>query len=230
MKILIIEDDENIVDSLNLVLHMRWPEAELISSRLGEEGLFLVETTCPDIVILDLGLPDINGFEILRQVRLFSEVPIIILTVLGDEDDIVKGLEMGANDYIVKPFRKMEFLARVKSLVRRQGALYGGDILQKGPYRLDILNHTLYYKDNKITLTKSESLIFYKLLINANRVVTYSSISQELWGEEYPGSVEAIRVYVQRLRQKIEETPSDHHKILETKINLGYVLNLSPKA
>jgi DNA-binding response OmpR family regulator len=228
MKVLVIEDDENIVDSLNLVLRMRWPEAELVSSRLGEEGLCLVETARPDIVVLDLGLPDINGFEVLKQIRLFSEVPVIILTVLGDEDDIVKSLEMGANDYIVKPFKKMEFLARVKSLVRGQCTLHAGNIFQKGPYRLDILNHMLYYKDNKITLTKSESLIFYKLLRNANRIVTYSSFAQELWEEDYPGSVEAIRVYVQRIRQKIEEYPG-HNKILETKVKLGYVLNIPPK-
>jgi len=225
MKILVIEDDENIVKSLNLLLSMRWPEAEFISSNLGEEGLSLIETTHPNVVVLDLGLPDINGFEVLKQVRLFSEVPIIILTVLGDEDDIVKGLEMGANDYIVKPFRKMEFLARVQSLVRSQDIICGNDIFQKGAYRLEISNHRLYCEDRGITLTKNECLIFYILLRNCNTVVTYRSLAQELWGDEYPGSIEAIRVHVQRLRHKIERD-SEHHKLIETKIGIGYILNL----
>ncbi len=225
MKVIVIEDDDNIVKSLQLLLRMRWPEAEYISSHLGEEGLYLIETYQPDVVVLDLGLPDINGFEVLRQLRLFSEVPVIILTVLGDEDDIVKGLEMGANDYIVKPFKKMEFLARVKSLVRNQRSVYGGDTFQKGAYRLDIPNHKLYFKGRKITLTKNESLIFHMLLRNSNTVVTYSSIAKELWGDEYPGSTEAIRVYIQRLRHKIEAGP-DHLKLIETKFGMGYVLNL----
>ena len=225
MKVLVIEDDENIVNSLRLLLSMRWPEAEFISSHLGEEGLYLIEITHPDVVVLDLGLPDINGFEVLKQVRLFSEVPVIILTVLGDEDDIVKGLEIGANDYIVKPFRKMEFLARVKSLVRSQNIICGDDTFQKGEYRLELSCQKLHFKDKRIALTKNECLIFYMLLRNCNTVVTHSSLAKELWGDEYPGSTEAIRVHVQRLRQKIEGD-TKHHKLIETKVGMGYVLNV----
>lgn len=226
MKILAIEDDQNIVESLNLILHMRWPEAELFSTRLGEEGLNLLDTLRPDIVILDLGLPDISGFDVLQQMRTFSEVPVIILTVLGDEDDIVRGLELGANDYIVKPFRKAEFLARVKALVRTQRVLFSNDICNKGPYRLELSTHQLYFKNKKVVLTKNECLIFYTLLRNANVIVLYSSLARELWGEDYPGSLEAIRVYVQRLRQKIADY-SNNDAIIETKIGLGYVLNVS---
>jgi DNA-binding response OmpR family regulator len=225
MKVLIIEDDENIVESLNIALRMRWPEVELASSHMGEKGLLLAETFMPDVIVLDLGLPDITGFEVLKQIRLFSEVPIIVLTVLGDEDDIVKGLELGADDYIVKPFRKMEFLARVKSLVRRKSITTEEPVYIKEPFRISVSTHRLYFNDKKITLTKSECLIFYKLIMNANRVVTYSSLAKELWGEEYPGSVEAIRVYIQRLREKIEEDPA-LPKIIETKVGLGYILNL----
>lgn len=225
MKVLIIEDDENIVESLNIALRMRWPEVELAASHLGEEGLLLAETFLPDVIVLDLGLPDITGFEVLKQMRLFSEVPIIVLTVLGDEDDIVKGLELGADDYIVKPFRKMEFLARVKSLVRRKSITTDEPIYIKEPFRISVSAHKLYFNDKKIILTKSECLIFYKLIRNANRVVTYSSLAKELWGEEYPGSIEAMRVYIQRLREKIEEAPA-LPKIIETKVGLGYILNL----
>ncbi|MDD4923977.1 MAG: response regulator transcription factor [Dehalococcoidales bacterium] len=225
MRVLIIEDDENIVESLSLSLRMRWPDVDISSAGMGEEGLQLVETFSPDIVVLDLGLPDINGFEVLRQVRMFSDVPIIILSVLGDEDDIVRGLEMDADDYIVKPFKKMEFLARVKSLVRRKNIPVDLTVYERGNFRVFLSLHHLYYNENKVTLTKSECLIFYKLIQNANTVVTYSSIARELWGDEYPGSIEAIRVYVQRLRRKIEEI-TGHSDFIETKSNMGYTFNL----
>jgi len=105
MKILIIEDDSEIVEVVSLAFQMRWPDVELIYTHLGEKGPELVESEHPDAVILDLGLPDINGFEVLKQIRGFSEVPVLILTVRGDEADIVKGLEWGADDYMIKPFR-----------------------------------------------------------------------------------------------------------------------------
>ncbi len=148
MKVLIIEDDENIVESLALSLKMRWPDVEISSTAMGEDGLQLVETITPDIVILDLGLPDINGFEVLRQVRMFSDVPVIILSVLGDEDDIVRGLEMDADDYIVKPFKKMEFLARVKSLVRRKNIPIDLTVYERGNYKVFLSLHHLYYNEN----------------------------------------------------------------------------------
>ncbi len=225
MKVLIIEDDENIVESLALSLKMRWPDVEISSTAMGEDGLQLIETFYPDIAILDLGLPDINGLEVLRQVRLFSDVPVIILSVLGDEDDIVRGLEMDADDYIVKPFKKMEFLARVKSLVRRKNIPIDLTVYERGNYKVFLSLHHLYYNENKVTLTKSECLIFYKLIQNANSVVTYSSIARELWGDEYPGSIEAIRVYVQRLRKKVEAI-SGNSAVIETKSNAGYIFNL----
>ena len=103
MKPLIIEDDRQIIEAISLTFQIRWPEAEVISTHLGEKGIELVESEAPDIVILDLGLPDINGFEVLRRVRLFSHVPIIILTVRADEADIVKGLEWGADDISPSP-------------------------------------------------------------------------------------------------------------------------------
>ena len=103
MKVLIIEDDREIIEAISLAFQIRWPEAKVVSTRLGEKGSELVESEAPDIVILDLGLPDMSGFDVLHRIRLFSDVPIIILTVRADEADVVKGLEWGADDYIVKP-------------------------------------------------------------------------------------------------------------------------------
>ncbi len=136
MKVLIIEDDREIIEAISLAFQIRWPEAKVVSTHCGANGAELVESETPDIVILDLGLPDVNGFEVLRQIRLFSHVPVVILTVRTDEADIVKGLEWGADDYITKPFRQLELLARVKALIRRQRPSEEEQVVC-GPLRLD---------------------------------------------------------------------------------------------
>ncbi len=117
MKVLIIEDDPGIVTVVGLLFQISWPEAQLISAQLGEEGIKLVKNEAPDVVVLDLGLPDIDGFEVLKRLRLFSTVPIVIVTARAEKDAMVRGLELGANDYIVKPFRQWQFLERVKAQV-----------------------------------------------------------------------------------------------------------------
>ena len=116
MKVLIIEDDQETVEVISLAFKMRWPEAELISAKLGEEGLQLLESESPQAVILDLGLPDISGFEVLRQIRNVSDVPVVIMSVRRDEAIVVKAIEYGANEYITKPFRLGVLLARVHPL------------------------------------------------------------------------------------------------------------------
>lgn len=122
MKALMIDDDRNAVETVSLALQIRFPEAELVSTHLGQTGIEMVKGEAPDIVILDLGLPDIDGFEVLKQVRSFSDVPVIVLTVWGEENDIVRGLALGANDYIVKPFSQAELLARIRVLALRRNA------------------------------------------------------------------------------------------------------------
>ncbi|MFC2052377.1 response regulator transcription factor [Chloroflexota bacterium] len=119
LKVLLIEDDNGIVESVSIMFKIRWPEVNLISTMYGEKGVELAETESPDIIILDLGLPDTDGFHVLRRIRTFSDVPVIILTVIGDEMNKIKGLELGADDYVVKPFSPGEFLARVRSVTRR---------------------------------------------------------------------------------------------------------------
>jgi DNA-binding response OmpR family regulator len=125
VKVLVIEDDPQITESLSLAFEMHWPEARLISTPLGERGVELVSREAPDVLVLDLGLPDISGFEVLRQVRLFSKIPIVILTASQKNEDMARGMELGADDYVVKPFSHQEFLTRVKSLVHGQSEFSG---------------------------------------------------------------------------------------------------------
>jgi two-component system KDP operon response regulator KdpE len=222
MKVLLIEDEREIIEAISLAFQIRWPEAELVSTRLGEKGVELVESEAPDIVILDLGLPDINGFEVLRQIRLFSHVPTIILTVRSDEADIVKGLEWGADDYITKPFRQLEFLARVKALIRRQSPSEE-ETLVSGPLRLDATTGQLYRDGREIALTITESHILGHLMKNAGHVVTHMSLAEAVWGDDYPGVADSLKVHIRRLREKIEVEPSDPQLIL-TKTGVGYFL------
>jgi two-component system, OmpR family, response regulator VicR len=222
MKVLIVEDDKEIVDAITLAFQIRWPEAKVISTRLGRKGVELVESENPDIVILDLGLPDISGFEVLSQTRLFSHVPIIILTVRAEEADVVKGLEWGADDYILKPFRQLELLARVKALIRRQ-APNEEETLSSGPLRLDTTSGQLHNEAKEIALTITESRILAHLMRNAGHVVTHSSLAEAVWGNDYPGAADSLKVHIRRLREKIEVNPSQPKFIL-TKAGVGYFL------
>lgn len=223
MKVLIIEDDYTTVETISLSFQVGWPEAKVVSTKLGEEGIDLVEKESPDIVILDLGLPDIDGFEVLKRIRLFSNVPIIILTVRGEESDVVKALEWGADEYLIKPFRQLELLARVKSIIRKRLCPEGGLYLNFGPFQFDVSMRKIKHGEKVINLTSTESLILYQLAINTGKVLTLSSLSEKIWGDDYPGAKEAIRVYIRHLREKIEPDPSKP-RLIVTKPGIGYTL------
>ena len=222
MKLLVIEDDYSIVEIISLSCQVGWPEAEVLSTELGEEGVEMVESESPDIVLLDLGLPDISGFEVLKRIRRFSNVPVIILTVREEEPTIVKALEWGADEYIVKPFRQLELLARIKAMVRRlhpEKALYE----ECGPFRFDFSTHRVKHGTKDILLTRTEFIILHYLAANRGAVLTYPSIAEQVWGTDFPGSVEALRVHIRCLRQKIEADSSSPQLIL-TKPRVGYFL------
>jgi DNA-binding response OmpR family regulator len=223
MKIVIIEDDISIVDSISVIIHMMWPECKIISSGLGYEGVDFVTKESPDAVILDIELPDINGFAVLQQIRLFSYVPIMILSVRTSEEDIVKGLEMGANEYLVKPFRQMEFLARLKLLIKKQDHLEKVKRFDLGRWKFDSFSHKLVCSNKEIHLTNTESEILSYLAINRGQVVTFSSLANLLWEDEYPGYKDAIQVYIWRLRRKIE-LDARNPNLIQTKTGIGYFL------
>lgn len=222
MKVLIIEDDREIVEAISLAFQIRWPEAKVVSTHLGEKGVELVESEAPDIVILDLGLPDISGFEVLDQIRRFSNVPTIILTVRSEEADVVRGLECGADDYITKPFRQLELLARVKALIRRQSPSEEETVIA-GALRLDATTGQLHHDGKEIALTITESRILNHLMKNAGYVTTHSSLAEAVWGDDYPGVVDSLKVHIRRLREKIEADPS-HPQLILTKTGVGYFL------
>ncbi len=222
-KVLIVEDDPEIVDSITLACQMDWPEADLVSARTGEEGIEMVETEQPDIAILDLGLPDTDGFEVLRQIRLFSSIPVIILSVRGEETDIIKCLEWGADDYMTKPFRKKELLSRLKVRLHKQTPPDLEVPIIYGSLCLDPSTFQLTYASKDINLTVSEGRILQLLMRNTGGVVTHSRLAEVVWGEDYPRAIDSLRTYIRKLREKLEANPS-RPKLILTKSGVGYSL------
>ena len=223
MKVLIIEDDREIVEVISLAFQIRWPEVKLVSTHLGEKGVELVESENPDVVILDLGLPDTSGYDVLREIRTFSTVPILILTVRGEEPDVVRGLEWGADDYMVKPFRQLELLSRIRALTRRANSSGGETPLVYGELSFNPTTRQLSCGQKEIEITRTEGTILHQLMRNPGLVVTHSALAEALWGEDYPDATSALKVYILRLRQKLEADPSQP-KLILTKSGIGYLL------
>ncbi len=226
MKLLIIEDNPEIIEAVSLCFELRWPEVNVVSTDKGETGVSLAESESPDLIILDLGLPDIDGFEVLRQVRLFSDTPVIILTVRGEELDKIKGLELGADDYVVKPFSHMELLARVKAVLRRsQMPELRGDEkpFVHGNLKVDFSSREITVSGNLVKLTPIEYNLLYQMIRNEGRVLTHRFLLEKVWGEEYIDATDYLKKYIQRLRQKLEDD-SENPRLILTERGVGYKL------
>jgi len=226
MKLLIIEDNPEIIEAVSLCFELRWPEVKVVSTDKGETGVSLAESESPDLIILDLGLPDIDGFEVLRQVRLFSDTPVIILTVRGEELDKIKGLELGADDYVVKPFSHMELLARVKAVLRRsQMPELRGDEkpFVHGKLKVDFSSREISVSGNQVKLTPIEYNLLYQMIRNEGRVLTHRFLLEKVWGEEYIDATDYLKKYIQRLRQKLEDD-SENPRLILTERGVGYKL------
>ena len=220
MKVLLIEDDPEIIESVSLVLEFRWPEANLISTFFGQKGVELAREERPDVVILDLGLPDTDGFQVLRQIRGFSDVPLVILTVMGEEMNKIKGLELGADDYIVKPFSPGEFLARVRAAVRRsQRPETMPEVVEKpflrGRLRIDFASREVSVGDKLLKLSPSEFSLLYELVTNEGKVLSNQTLLERVWGSERTADIQYLKVYIQRLREKLEKEPGNPTMILD---------------
>ena len=224
MKALIIEDAPDIVETISLCFELRWPEVKVIATPEGSKGLTLVETESPDVVILDLGLPDTDGLEVLKDIRSFSNVPIIIVTVRGEEMDKVRGLELGADDYITKPFSHMELLARIQAVLRRTH-LAGFEAEEK-PFlspglTIDFASRTVTANGQIVNLTPTEYDLLRYLVLNEGTVLTHRALLEKVWGKEYTDAPEYLKVYIQRLRNKLE-ADSSNPRLLISKRGVGY--------
>jgi DNA-binding response OmpR family regulator len=222
MKVLIIEDDKSIINAINVAFEFRWPDVNVVSATAGQEGLDLVKAESPDVVILDINLPDISGFEVLKSIRKFSSVPIIILTVRFDDTDVLKGLESGADDYIVKPFNYLTLLARVKAVLRRtEIAPFKNNVIAMNPrINIDFVNQKVRVDNQAVKLTPIEYQFLIMLVKNKDKVVSYQQIMEEIWDKPLLSDTDNIRIYIRRLRKKLHDIPPS---MILNKHGSGYI-------
>ncbi len=210
MKVLLIEDDPATVESVSLAFELRWPDTTFLSTGKGGEAAELVEKESPDVVILDLGLPDIDGMEVLHEIRQFSDIPVVILTGRTGDTDIIKGLESGAEDYVTKPFNPMVLLSHVKSVLGRthmpelranEARIVGAE------FNIDLASRRVIVKGKPVSLTASQWVLLSELVRNEGRVVSQQRLADRLWGGEAFVDTSALRTYISRLRAKLGDDP-----------------------
>lgn len=218
-SILIIDDEIQIRRLLQITLESSGYKT--IFATDGKEGLTSAATHHPSVIILDLGLPDIDGLELLKKLREWYAKPIIILTVRNSEDDIIKALDNGANDYLTKPFRSGELLARIRAAIRLSDEKKDNPFLSFGSLSLDLSSHVVRKNDIIVKLTATEFSLLSLLAKNQGRVLTHQFILKEIWGYSYLEQTQYLRVFMAQLRKKIEEDPA-HPALLITESGIGY--------
>jgi two-component system KDP operon response regulator KdpE len=219
-RILVIDDEPQIVRALRVSLSSHG--YEVLTAANGEEALDLAATTPPDVVILDLGLPGLDGLEVCRTLREWSPAPILVLSARAEERQKVAALDLGADDYITKPFGMDELLARLRAALRRSGGAPPSEaVLEAGDLRIDFSRRLVTVAGNQIHLTPTEYSLLRVLASNPDRVLTHGMLLRSVWGSEYGEEAHYLRVFVRQLRQKVEADPSRPRHIL-TEPGIGY--------
>jgi two-component system KDP operon response regulator KdpE len=221
--ILVVDDEPHLVKLVRSNLEAQ--HFKVITAMEGQSGLALVEKEGPDLVILDVMMPGMDGFDVLQKIREFSSVPVIMLTAKDQDVDVVKGLQSGADDYVKKPFSVHELMARVEAVLRR--AAPGDDVQTRPPFVVD--DFTMDFSQRKITVRgkeirvgPTEFKLLSQLVRNAGRVMLHADLLRKVWGPEYGGETEYLRVYISYLRNKIELDPAKPKYIL-TEHGVGYM-------
>jgi len=218
-NILIIDDELQIRRLLEITLSANG--YKISEAATGKEGLSIAATSQPVLIILDLGLPDIDGLDVLEKLREWYLKPIIILSVRNSVEDIVKALDHGANDYLTKPFRTGELLARIRLAIRHSQGNAEKSILNFGTLTIDLGNHTARKNNEIIKLTSTEFSLLALLAKNQGRVLTHQYILKEVWGIGYIEQTQYLRVFIAQLRKKVEDEPGKP-KLLNTESGIGY--------
>jgi two-component system KDP operon response regulator KdpE len=221
-RILVVDDEERMVRFIRL--NLEHDGFQVTEAYRGAQALDRLRTAIPDLILLDVMLPDLEGFEVLRIIREFSKVPVIMLTAKGEENDRVLGLELGADDYVTKPFSPRELVSRVRAVLRRtetaSGNIHG--LIQVDDYlKMDFDRHEVWVKGELIDLRPTEYRLLYYLVQNAGWVVSHDQILTNVWGYEYRDQPHYVRLYINYLRKKIETDPANPKYIL-TERGIGY--------
>ena len=220
-RIMVVEDEESFSEALAFMLKREGYEVEVAAD--GNVAMDLFERHGADLILLDLMLPGLSGLEVCRQIRVKSQVPIIMLTAKDGEIDKVVGLELGADDYVTKPFSSRELLARVRSVLRRNGEpeeLLSGTV-EAGPVRMDVERHVVSVRGEAVSMPLKEFDLLELLVRNAGRVLTRAQLIDRVWGADYVGDTKTLDVHVKRLRAKVEEDPGNPVHLVTVR-GLGY--------
>jgi len=220
-RVLVVEDEESFSEALTFMLEKEGYEVAVAAD--GNAALDEFEKVGPDIILLDLMLPGIPGTEVCRQIRTRSQVPIIMLTAKDGEVDKVVGLELGADDYVTKPFSSRELLARLRAVLRRHGDVEGllPAAVEAGPVRMDVDRHVVTVRGEQVTMPLKEFDLLEILVRNSGRVLTRAQLIDRVWGSDYVGDTKTLDVHVKRLRAKIEEDPANPVHLVTVR-GLGY--------
>lgn len=222
-RVLVVDDEKLIVKGIRYSLEQDGMEVDAAYD--GEEALKLIRENTYELILLDVMLPKQDGFEVCRQVREFSDVPIVMLTAKGDDMDKILGLEYGADDYITKPFNILEVKARIKAIMRRTGKRdqkkTSGKMIVKGGMSIDCESRRVVIDGKEVNLTAKEFDLIELLATNPNKVYSRENLLNIVWGYEYPGDARTVDVHIRRLREKVEKNPSDP-KYVHTKWGVGY--------
>jgi two-component system, OmpR family, KDP operon response regulator KdpE len=220
-EILIIDDEAQIQKLLRILLENN--NYKVVQALHGQEGLQLAAYHPPDLIMLDLGLPDKSGQEVLVELRAWYTRPVIILSVQNSEEDIVKALDAGATDYLIKPFRTGELLARMRSALRRSNQVNDEAVIALGDLEIDLVGRTVARNSDIIRLTTTEFNLLALLARNEGQVLTHQYILKEIWGPGYQDQTQYLRVFIARLRKKLEDNPNSPQHII-TESGVGYRL------
>ena len=226
-KVLVVDDEKLIVKGIRFSLEQ--DDMEVDCAYDGEEAVQKAKENEYDIILLDVMLPKLDGFEVCQQIREFSSVPVIMLTAKGDDMDKILGLEYGADDYITKPFNILEVKARIKAIIRRTKKKApekeNRKVVEKGDLHLDCDSRRLNIGGKEINLTAKEFDLLELMALNPNKVYSRDHLLNAVWGYDYPGDVRTVDVHIRRLREKIEANPSEP-KYVHTKWGVGYYFNV----
>jgi two-component system, OmpR family, KDP operon response regulator KdpE len=223
MKLMIVDDDPDVVEAIELAYRLEAPDAEVVTDN-GAAVLSTFKRENPTVMLLDVALSGTDGFDILARIREISDIPVLMISARGEEVDKVRGLELGADDYITKPFGYSELSARIRAVVRRAQSLppvAGGGSFQAGPLRINYSTHDVRVGGEQVKLTPIEYKLLYQLTRNAGNVLQHDQLLSKIWGPEYLGEFDYLRIYIRRLREKIEPNPQQPRYIL-TERGLGY--------
>jgi two-component system, OmpR family, alkaline phosphatase synthesis response regulator PhoP len=219
-KILIVDDEKNIVELIKF--HLKKENYRVIEAYKGKDALDLYRKEKPDLIILDVMLPDMGGFEVCKTIRKESRVPIIMLTAKGEEIDKILGFELGADDYITKPFSPRELLARIKAVLKRtRTSNIDTNQIQVGPFKINVNKREIYKNDKLLELKPKEFDLLKLFITNPGRVFTRQYLLEQIWGYDYLGDTRTVDVHIRRLRQKIEDNDKNATYI-KTVHGVGY--------